>query len=130
MAVGTGVQVSLNTSGTPPLLATLTTTATDVVGGTSVTGTVSLGGPAPAGGALISLTSSSPSATSPNGKTVRIPAGSQIANFKIATTAVTASTPVTITADNAVKQGARFTIVQAFSLASVSISPSSPSVLR
>jgi len=95
MAVGTGVKVSLNTAGTPPLLAQLTTTATSVVGGVSVTGTVSLGGPAPAGGALISLASSSSSATFPNGKTVRIPAGSQTATFSIATTAVTAPTPAT-----------------------------------
>ena len=126
MAVGTGVQVSLNTGGTPPLLAQLTTTATDVLGGTTVNGTVSLGGPAPTGGATVSLTSSSPSATFPNGKTVLIPAGSQTATFTISTTAVTASTAVTIKGSyNSFKQTGRFTIVPSFSLSSVSISPSS-----
>jgi hypothetical protein len=126
MAVGTGVQVSLNTGGTPPLLAQLTTNATDVVGGTSVTGTVSLGGPAPTGGALVSLTSSSPSATFPNGNTVLIPAKSQIATFTISTAAVTALTGVTITGSyHSFKQSGRFTIVPPFFLSSVSISPSS-----
>jgi hypothetical protein len=126
MAVGTGVQVSLNTRGTPPLLAQLTTSATDVVGGTSVTGTVSLGDLAPTGGALVSLTSSTPSATFPRGKTVLIPAGSQSATFTISTTAVATSTTVTITGSyNTFKQTGIFTIVPSFSLSSVSISPSS-----
>jgi hypothetical protein len=126
MAVGTGVQVSLNTGGTPPLLAQLTTTATEVVGGTSVTGTVSLGGPAPTGGALVSLTSSTPSATFPNGNTVLIPAKSQTATFTISTAAVTALTGVTITGSyHSFKQSGRFTIVPPFFLSSVSISPSS-----
>jgi hypothetical protein len=126
MAVGTGVQVSLNTGGIPPLLAQLTTSATDVVGGGTVTGTVSLGGPAPMRGALVSLTSSRPSATFPNGKTVLIPAGSQTATFTISTTGVTAATPITITGSyNSFKQSARFTIVPPSSLSSVSISPSS-----
>jgi hypothetical protein len=124
MAVGTGVQVSLNTRGTPPLLAQLTTTATDVVGGTTVTGTVSLGGPAPAGGALVSLTSNSPSATFPNGNTVLIPAKSQTTTFTISTTAITTPTAVTITgAYHSFKQSGRFTIVPPFSLSSVSFSP-------
>jgi hypothetical protein len=126
MAVGTGVQVSLNTRGTPPLLAQLTTSATDVVGGATVTGTVSVGGPTPTGGARVSLTSSSPSATFPSGKTVLIPAGLQTATFTISTTAVTAATTVTITGSyNSFKQSAHFTIVPPFSLSSVSISPSS-----
>jgi hypothetical protein len=126
MAVGTGVKVSLNTRGTPPLLAQLTTSATDVVGGGTVTGTVSLGGPAPTHGALVSLTSSSPSATFPNGKTVLIPAGSQSSTFTISTTTVSAATTITITGTyNSFKQSARFTIVPPFSLSSVSISPSS-----
>jgi len=124
MAVGTGVQVSLNTRGTPPLLAQLTTTATAVIGGTTVTGTVSLGGPTPAGGALVSLTSSGPSATFPNGNTVLIPAKSQTATFTISTTAVTTPTPVTITGTyHSLKQSGRFTIVPPFSLSSVSFSP-------
>jgi hypothetical protein len=126
MAVGTGVQISLNTAGNPPLLAQLITNATDVVGSTTVTGTVSLGGLAPAGGALVSLSSSSPSATFPNGHTVLIPAGSQTATFNISTSAVTAATNVTITGSySAFKQSARFTIVPSFFLSSVSISPSS-----
>ena len=126
MAVGTGVNISMNTGGTPPLLALLTLSGVTVNGGTSVTGTVSLGGPAPTGGALVTLTSSSPSATFPNGKTVLIPAGSQSANFTIATASVTASTAVTITGSyGAFKQSARFTIVPPSSIASVSISPAS-----
>jgi hypothetical protein len=127
IADGSGLLVALNTSGNPALLAQVTVNAGFVVGGTtSVTGTASLGGPAPAGGAVVTLSSSSAAATFPNGKTVTIPAGSQTATFRISTKAVSASTPVTITASyNSVKQQAKFTIVPAFSLSSVSVSPSS-----
>ena len=127
IADGKGVLVALNTSGTPALLAQVTVDVGFVVGGTtSVTGAVSLGGPAPAGGAIVTLASSSSAATFPNGKTVTIPAGSQTATFPISAKAVTTSTPVTLTASySAVKQKTNFTIVPAFSLSSVSVSPSS-----
>ena len=116
-----GVQVALNTFGHPPLVARLTVSATFAVGGgAAVTGTVSLGGPAPAGGALINLSSSSPSVTFPNGKSVMVPAGSRSATFTIATSAVVTSTPVTISATyHTITQKASFSLVNKFSLVSI-----------
>ena len=127
VATGTAILVALNTSGHPPLLAQLTTDADFVVGGaTTVTGTISLGGPAPAGGAVITLASSSPAATFPNGKTVKIPAGESTATFLIATGTVTAATPVTISATyHATKLTAKITMVEPFTLASISAAPAS-----
>jgi len=68
-----------------------------VTGGNSSTGTVTLGGYAPSGGATVSLTSSNISvATAP--PTVTVAAGASTATFTVNTSAVTASTPVTISA--------------------------------
>jgi hypothetical protein len=117
-----GIQVALNTFGHPPLVAQLTASAAFTVGGGPiVTGTVSLGGPAPAGGAVITLSSSSPTASFPNGKNVTVPAGSRSATFPIATSAVTAPTPVTISATyHLITQKTSFTVVNRFSLVSIS----------
>lgn len=65
-------------------------------GGISVTGTVRLDGPAPAGGAVIQLASSNTAvATVP--ATVTIPRGARQANFTIRTFRPSVTTPVTIT---------------------------------
>jgi hypothetical protein len=119
--------VALNTFGHPPLLAQLTTDSTFVVGGaTTVTATVSLGGPAPTGGASITLTSSNLAATFPGGKTVNIPAGSVTTTCSIATKAVTASTPVTISANyQFTKLATQIDVVPAFTVASISVAPAS-----
>jgi hypothetical protein len=127
IATGTKILVALNTYGHPPLLAQLLTDATFVVGGAkTVHGTVSLGGPAPAGGALVSLTSSNLAAFFPNGRTVTVPAGAVSASFAISTNAVTASTPVTISAVyHSTKLVAKINLEPSFTLASVSVSPAS-----
>src|SRR5262249_34537286 len=67
-----------------------------MTGGGPAKGQVTLSGPAPTGGALVTLGSSSAAATLP--ASVAVAAGSSSATFAIATTAVAASTPVTITA--------------------------------
>jgi len=67
-----------------------------VIGGHSVTGTVTLGSPAPAGGVTVPLSSSSTSATVP--ASVTIPANATSANFTITTAVVTAPVTATITA--------------------------------
>jgi hypothetical protein len=117
-----GVQVALNTFGHPPLVAQLTASSAFAVGGGPVvTGTVSLGGPAPAGGALIALSSSSASASFPSGTSVTVPAGSRSTTFPIATSAVAVLTPVTISAAyHSVTQKTSFTVVNRFILTSVS----------
>jgi hypothetical protein len=122
IANGLGVSVSRNTFGHPPLLAQVTLSGTSVVGGAgSVTGTVSLGGPAPAGGALIALSSTSTSALLPSGKSVTIPAGSRSVTFPVGTGPVPTSTPITVSASyHSVVQNASFTLVPPFNLASLS----------
>ncbi|MEO5851196.1 MAG: hypothetical protein ABIQ15_01665 [Nocardioides sp.] len=73
-----------------PGLASVTLTATDVVGGTPVGGTVTLTAAAPSGGTLVDLSSDNPAvATVPAGVTV--PAGATAASFQVTTYPVTNS---------------------------------------
>ncbi|HXP47493.1 MAG TPA: discoidin domain-containing protein, partial [Terriglobales bacterium] len=81
-------------SAPPPTLAQVTVNPAIVVGGTSAQGTVSLSGPAPAAGAVVSLASSDPSTTVP--LTVTVPANAVSANFTITTTAVGTVTQLNI----------------------------------
>jgi hypothetical protein len=122
---GSSILVALNTFGHPPLLAQLLTSATFVVGGTTtVTGTVSLGGPAPAAGALVTLANNNPAVSFPNGNSVTIPANAVTAHFNIATSAVTVSTPVTISATyQSTKLNTRLTVLPPSTLTSVSTNP-------
>ncbi|MCU1658597.1 MAG: hypothetical protein JWO57_3253 [Pseudonocardiales bacterium] len=80
----------------PPSLQTLTLTPTTTSGGVAVGAIMMLNGQAPASGAIVSLSSSSPAATPP--ATVTVAAGSPSASFAIPTNDVTTRTPVTITA--------------------------------
>src|SRR5438874_294969 len=80
----------------PPLLSSVTLAAASVVGGNSVSGTVFLSSPAPAGGVSVTLSTSSLIARPQ--PVVTVPAGSSSASFTVATSTVTANTPVTITA--------------------------------
>src|SRR5207249_12189000 len=74
------------------------------------TGTVTLSGAAPSGGAVVNLSSSAPAATVPSSVTVI--AGYTSETFTVNTTTVTASTPVTITASYAgVSKTASLTIM-------------------
>ena len=81
---------------TTPVLQNLTLSASSVVGGSSVTGTVSLSGVAPTGGIQVSLSSTSTSAQVP--PSVTIAPGQNTATFTIITTAVTSTETSTITA--------------------------------
>lgn len=80
-------------------LSSLALNPSSVTGGSSSTGTVTLSGAAPSGGALVYLTSSMSAATVP--ASVSVPAGATSATFAANTSAVSASTPVTITATDA-----------------------------
>ncbi len=77
-------------------LSTVSVNPVSVNGGTAATGTITLGSPAPAGGVVVTLTSSSAAAVVP--ASVTVPAGATTATFAISTTSVTASTAATITA--------------------------------
>jgi len=88
------------TSSPSVTLSTLSLNPTTVTGGDSSTGTVTLSGPAPSGGAQVALSSNDTSvATVPSSVTVA--AGATSATFTVSTSAVTASTTVTISASYA-----------------------------
>jgi hypothetical protein len=80
-------------------LSSLTLNPTSVTGGTPSSGTVTLSGAAPYGGAVVNLSSSASQATVPSSVTVA--AGAASATFTVSTIAVTASTPSTISASYA-----------------------------
>ncbi len=78
-------------------VSSVTINPSSVIGGASVTGTVTLIGPAPSGGATVSLISDSPSiAAVPS--TVVVAAGATTATFGISSYTVTTSAVVTISA--------------------------------
>src|SRR5467141_480499 len=76
-------------------LSSLSLNPTSVTGGNSSTGTVTLSGPAPAGGAQVVLASNNGVASVPS--SVTVPAGATSATFPVSTSAVSTSTTVTIT---------------------------------
>jgi len=78
-------------------LASITVNPASVPGGTGSTGTIVLGGPAPSGGAVVSLSSSAPTVASVPAS-VLVLAGATSRTFAIGTSPVSASTDVTITA--------------------------------
>lgn len=106
----------------PAGLESFTASPDAVVGGTSVQGRATLDGPAVAGGAAITLASSDPSVSVPSLAT--IPAGQKSFNFAFPTTPVQTDTLVIISASY---NGLTFSapvLVEAASLASVSVAPS------
>src|SRR5436190_1965522 len=96
--VSRGQTITLPVMSAPPVsVSSLTLNPTSVTGGRqSSTGTVTLSGLAPAGGAQVALSSSNAAASVPS--SVTVPAASTSATFTMSTTAVAASTPVTISA--------------------------------
>lgn len=81
-----GFHVSTGLNIEPPSLISLTLNPATVVGGKYSTATVTISGPAPAGGIVVTLASTSADAAAP--PTVTIPAGKRMATFTIATSAV------------------------------------------
>jgi hypothetical protein len=124
MAANSTVTLYL-TAGQGVAIASLAVNPSTVTGGTAATGTVTLSGPAPAGGISVGLSSNSSSATVPS--SVLINAGTLSANFAVSTAAVSSSTTVTLTASYAgVSRTASLTINPvAVALASVSLNPTS-----
>src|SRR5712664_4069731 len=78
-------------------LSSLSLNPTSVTGGNSSTGTVTLSGPAPTGGAQVTLSSNNTTAARVP-SSVTVAAGATSATFTVSTSAVTASTTVTISA--------------------------------
>ena len=98
---------------------------TAVNGGTNVTGTVTLGSPAPTGGVVVSLSSDNVAAALPSSVTVA--AGASTATFTVTTTAVNATTNAVITATaGAVTKTATLTVNQApITFSALSLNPTS-----
>jgi len=117
-------------TGTPtPTLSSLTLNPTSVIGGAqSSTGTVTLSGPAPAGGAQVALSSNNGAASVSS--SVPVPAGATSATFPVNTTAVAVSTTVIISASyGGVTQTASLTVTAAPNY-TLSASPSSVTITQ
>jgi pimeloyl-ACP methyl ester carboxylesterase len=80
-----------------PYLQSLTLSADTVIGGTDVTATVTLSAAAPAGGATVAVTTNN-STVAQVPAIVVVPSGGTSAQIDIPTTAVSAETPLTLTA--------------------------------
>ena len=92
-----------------PTLSTLSLSPTTVTGGTSSQGTVTLSGPAPSGGSVVTLSSSNTAvATVPASMTVA--AGSSSGTFTVTTRTVSAQSSATITATLGVSRSAALTV--------------------
>ncbi len=110
----------------PPTLSSLSVSPASVTGGNSSTGTVRLSGPAPSGGALVTLSSNNGAAHV--AASVTVAAGATSATFIVGTSAVAASTTAVISASHSgVTKTASLTISPAApppTLASLSLNPS------
>jgi Subtilase family len=103
---GGGTNANTNPPGSamPPgsssvTLSSLTLNPTSVNGGNPSTGRVTLSGPAPAGGTVISLSSGNTSVASVPAQ-IPVAAGATMATFQVTTATVSNSTAVTISASN------------------------------
>lgn len=81
------------------ILASLSVSPASIIGGQSAIGSISLSGPAPAGGATVNLFSANAAATVP--ATVTVPANATAANFNVTTSVVNALSVGNITANYA-----------------------------
>jgi len=108
-----------------PVLVGISLAPTSVVGGTTSTGTVTLNGPAPTGGTVVSLSSSSAYATVQN--TVTVAAGFTTGAFAVSTAADQSSKTATITASLGAISKTASLIINPPSLASFTLSPSTVS---
>lgn len=90
----------------------LTLSASSVVGGNNVSGTITLEAPAAPGSITVSLISTNPSVASPAVSSVTIPGGSLTGTFTVNTGHVAANTSVTIKATaNGITRGKALTVV-------------------
>jgi hypothetical protein len=105
-----------------PVLSSLTRSPTSVVGGNNSTGTVTLNGRAPFGGAVVTLSSNNTTAAQVPAS-VTIAAGATNATFTIITTGVASSTSVTLTAVFGVTRTTTLTVSVA-SLTGLTLTPS------
>jgi len=119
-----GGTASVQFSVLPPSLKSLTLSPSMISGGATAEAIVMLNGQAPAGGAVVGLSSSSPSASPP--ATATVAPGSFSASVPIPTSRVTSNTLVTITASwNGVTAQAQITLTPQLPPTSLTLSPTS-----
>jgi hypothetical protein len=105
-----------------PALSALTLSPAAFAGGCKTsTGKVTLTGPAPAGGAVVSLADTNPAASLP--ASVTVPTGATTATFTITGVAVTSNQTGTVTASYGSVSKSAVVTVRPIGVASVSISP-------
>ena len=104
-------------------LASVSLSPSSVLGGNSSTGMVTLNGPAPAGGALVTLSSSNTSAAQVPAS-VTVAANATTATFAVTTSPVAADTPLTISGTYSATQSGSLTVTAAV-LSSVTLNPTS-----
>jgi hypothetical protein len=122
-------ELAPSSSTTSVSLSSMVLNPPSVIGGNSSTGTVSLSGPAPAGGAQVLLSSNNTSAAR-TPASVTVAAGATSATFTVSTSAVTATTTVTVSgAYGGVTRSASLTVQPAPppapTLTSLTLSPAS-----
>ncbi len=119
------IQLGWNPVGAAPALTSLTLAPATVTGGAGATGSVLLSAPAPAAGAVVSLSSDRSAALVPS--SVGIAAGATSASFAITTTAVSSTVTANLTASYAgVSKSAALTLQPAAptpTLATLSLQP-------
>jgi len=106
----------------PLRLTKLTLSATPVLGGTALTGTVAIELPAPVGGLLIDLSSQKSYATVPS--TVLVPAGKTSVNFPINTTGISQTNETDINASTATNGVTAELTVRAPAITALKVTPS------
>jgi hypothetical protein len=108
-----------------PTVSSLALSPASVVGGTSSTGTVTLDGAAPAGGALVTLASAN-TAVATVSASVLVPAGSSVGTFTITTALQSATTQATISASfHNTTATAVLTVTGVAGLSTITVSPTS-----
>jgi len=128
-----GAAKTANLTIIPPTVSMVTLAQSTLTGGAGTTGTVTLSGPAAAGGDVVTLSSTNAAATPQ--ATVTVLAGAATAQFNVTTGAVVASTTGNIQASfNSTSQTAALTVVPApsitsFTAAATSISSGSSTTL-
>src|SRR5256712_7648836 len=123
-ATMTSGTASVQFSVLPPSLKSLTISPSTISGGAQPGAIVMLNGQAPAGGAVVSITSNSPAASPP--ATATAAPGSFSVSFPIPTSTVTANTVVTITVSwNGVSAQAQVTLTPQLPPTSLTLSPTS-----
>jgi len=120
-ATNDGTKVTTTMSLAATTLRALSTMPSTVGGAAQSTGTVTLSGPAPTGGILVALSSSSTTATVP--ASVTVPAGASTGNFTISTIIVATDTTVTFTAASAGVSKTATLLIKAPAVSSLVIAP-------